>query len=533
MKLQESLDELPAVLDSLATHVDAAAITRAREVAQRAEERRGQEMEATVIAFAGATGSGKSSLINALVGHSVARVAAQRPTTAAPLAVGAAANNIVGMLNIPQRVQTSANPLGCEGGASVVLVDLPDIDSIEAAHRSVASQLIARADVLVWVADPQKYADAILHEDYLRHMGEHADIMVAVLNQADRLSPSDRPGVVRDFSRLLEADGVSRRVFVTSAATGEGIAELRSALCSIAQGRHAAALRMAADIRTAARDVMSAIESDGGSADFSSSDAASSGRSRVVHDVMKAAGAGVASEAAAGSYRVRARRATGWPPARLIRRVDPLQRLHLMSGNNTRPAAAVGASNIRTAPAVHVQAEASMVRYAVRVSAALPVTWRMALENDVRKEMSAVLASCDQAIAGVDVESQRRPHWWALLNALQWFSFGVGMAGALWLLGLWIADAVRWPTGEIPTWGVLPVPTVLLMAGVVSGIVWSILSRLGVAHGARFVSRRVAATLERDIARLLDQKFFAKIDSQISLYRTCRGTLRELAQTTV
>jgi len=40
----------------------------------------------TVVALAGATGSGKSSLFNQLIGTEVARIGARRPTTATPTA---------------------------------------------------------------------------------------------------------------------------------------------------------------------------------------------------------------------------------------------------------------------------------------------------------------------------------------------------------------------------------------------------------------------------------------------------------------
>ena len=70
----------------------------------------------------------------------------------------------------------------------LVLLDLPDYDSVERAHRREVDRVVELADLLVWVTDPQKYADAALHDGYLRPLAGHGEAMVVVLNQADRLT---------------------------------------------------------------------------------------------------------------------------------------------------------------------------------------------------------------------------------------------------------------------------------------------------------------------------------------------------------
>ena len=50
-------------------------------------------------------------------------------------------------------------------------------------------RLVQLVDMMIWVVDPQKYADAALHDRYLRPLAQHADVMMIVLNQADRLDP--------------------------------------------------------------------------------------------------------------------------------------------------------------------------------------------------------------------------------------------------------------------------------------------------------------------------------------------------------
>ncbi|MET0818508.1 MAG: ABC transporter, partial [Solirubrobacteraceae bacterium] len=59
----EALDEAAAIAGD---RLDADAVTEAQDVVRRAGERLGHGMEATVVAPAGPTGAGKSTLFNAL-----------------------------------------------------------------------------------------------------------------------------------------------------------------------------------------------------------------------------------------------------------------------------------------------------------------------------------------------------------------------------------------------------------------------------------------------------------------------------------
>ena len=113
----------------------------------------------------------------------------------------------------------------------MVLLDLPDHDSTELSHRLEVDRLVQLVDVLVWVVDPQKYADAALHDRYLRPLASHADVMMVVLNQADRLTEADRERCLADLRRLLAAEELpSVPVLAASAETGYGVLELRAQL---------------------------------------------------------------------------------------------------------------------------------------------------------------------------------------------------------------------------------------------------------------------------------------------------------------
>ena len=131
----------------------------------------------------------------------------------------------------------------------LLLLDLPDHDSVLTASLSTVDRLTKLADMLVFVLDPQKYADAAVHHRYLIPMAGHASVITVVLNQIDLLSPEQVKDCEQDLRRLLDAEGLhDARVVVTSAATGEGVPDLRRALIETVIARQAAVQRIGADV---------------------------------------------------------------------------------------------------------------------------------------------------------------------------------------------------------------------------------------------------------------------------------------------
>ena len=92
---------------------------------------------------------------------------------------------------MPRRHTRSSRRRRAPAGG-LVLLDLPDFDSVQLDHRLEVDRLVELVDLLVWVLDPQKYADGALHDRYLRPLAGHAGVMLVVLNQIDRLDPAAR-----------------------------------------------------------------------------------------------------------------------------------------------------------------------------------------------------------------------------------------------------------------------------------------------------------------------------------------------------
>jgi GTP-binding protein EngB required for normal cell division len=230
-------------------------VTNAETLLRRSGERMRMSAVHTVVALAGGTGSGKSSLFNALAGAAFSPAGVMRPTTkhlhacvwgmegAAPL---------LDWLSVQRRHRYARASALDEGEASLtglLLLDLPDHDSVVTGSAAMVDRLVKLADMLVWVLDPLKYADASVHQRYLVPLAGHAAVTTVVLNQADTLTPDQVADCTADLRRLLDTEGLLETpVLVTSAATGAGLDELRRTLAAAVAARRAATDRITADI---------------------------------------------------------------------------------------------------------------------------------------------------------------------------------------------------------------------------------------------------------------------------------------------
>ncbi|MGH8914680.1 MAG: GTPase [Acidimicrobiia bacterium] len=169
-----------------------------------------------VVALAGGTGSGKSSLFNALAGEEVALTGGIRPMTVQPLALvpATSAGSMSGYLEaigITERVEHDGPPWLC-------LIDLPDTDSVHMDHRQQVDELLPRVDLVIWVTDPEKYRDASLHRGHLRPLAPYRQQFLFVINQVDRVDDEDTTAIVEDLKKALVEDGIEDPVVITTSA---------------------------------------------------------------------------------------------------------------------------------------------------------------------------------------------------------------------------------------------------------------------------------------------------------------------------
>ncbi|GAA2487536.1 50S ribosome-binding GTPase [Terrabacter carboxydivorans] len=573
--------ELSMALVSGADELDPTGVAVARRVVDKAVERSGITGDHTVVALAGATGSGKSSLFNALVGADVATIGARRPTTSRPTAglwgdsdaselldwLGVAARHVVDTqvppapvtpgkpgasattdggeqadrCAKPAKVGRPATSGGLGDGAVVgsldglVLLDLPDFDSRELEHRREAERVLELVDVFVWVTDPQKYADARLHDEFVSLLSQHDAVTLAVLNQSDRLSPDAVKTLTQDLSKLLVADGVTdAKVLATSTVTGQGIPELKQRLANAVAGHAASRQRLKADIIGAATRLRPGVGD-------TEAEVGRVPRDELDASLARAAGVPIVLDAVARDYRREAFAHTGWLFARWTKgfAADPLRRLRLdrtggrppihveIDGADVR--ALLGRSSIPAPTASTVSAVDLATRGFVReASAGLPVPWAQAAEDAVDRGEGTLTDSLDRAVIGTSLRA-RRPVWWFVVNILQWVLGLVALAGLVWYAVLWGFALLQLPRPETPSVGILPLPLVMVVVGVIVGIGLGVLSRWWARVGARHRRTVVAQRLTESVATVADEHILIPVDEVLMRHRETREHLEAAA----
>ena len=510
----EALQQAAALGESIA---DPAALRSALAVVDRAGERLGHGLEHTVVALAGATGSGKSSLFNALSGAELSQAGVLRPTTSRATAStwGADASPLLDWLDVPTRHAIAAT--GELDG--LVLLDLPDHDSTAAAHRIEVDRLVELVDLVVWVLDPQKYADAAVHRRYLAPLATHDDVLLVVLNQIDRLTGPERTACLGDLRRLLAQDGLPQvSVEGVSARTWEGVDALKGVLSERVSRRLTALDRLAVDVDRAAAALSAGCGSNAGALAVPAAD-----RAQLVDALSSAAGVDRVVAAVDGSYRAQAGARTGWPLTRWLRRLrpDPLRRLHLGTGEPS-------AARTSLPPATPVQS--ARVTIAVRtvvdrLTEDLPAEWGSALRVEAAERSAQVPERLDAAIAGTDTSVGRRPYWWAFVGLLQQVLMVVAVVGGLWLAGLAALSYLRMDLFSTPDLGRLPLPTVLLAGGLILGLLVAFVAAAVAGVGARRRAARVRRRLHHSVAEVADSEVLQPVEQLAGRHRDFCGAL--------
>ena len=509
--LDRRLTALREAADLADGRLEEAHVEAARAVVEKAGARLGLGLESTVVALAGPTGVGKSQLFNVLAGAELATVGRRRPTTSAGQAAiwGEGGDALLDWLEIGRRHRVDA-----DGLRGLVLLDLPDFDSVESAHRVEAERVVALADLVLWVVEPQKYADASLHDRYLRPLATHAGAMAVVLNQADLLSPVDVVAWRKDMERLLETDGVrGLPLAVVSARTGDGVGDLRRMLGERVAARDAAVARLAADLDRAAGPL--AAGCDGKAQGIRRED-----HKQLLSALEEAAGVPTVVRAVGDAHRRRGALATGWPFVRWVRRFrpDPLRRLHLSDSPQR---------HVRTSMPPPTDVQRAQVASAARqladgAASGLPEPWPRLVRAAATTSDNRAADRLDRAVAGADLSSSR-PRWWRLAGMLQSLLALATVAGAVWLLALavfgWlrIEDVVPLPELEG-----IPIPTWLVLGGVGAGIGLAFLARLVNGAGAKRRARRAGRSLRDEIQTVAQELVLDPVEQELDVHaRLC------------
>jgi GTP-binding protein EngB required for normal cell division len=536
-QLVERLEALQRFLRVVDPYLPDSDLVAAHTLVERAGTRLQLSQDHTVVALAGSTGSGKSSLFNALARLKLSPVGVRRPTTGVAHACVwgplEPANRLLDWIGVlPRQRFVRESPLDGDDEAALrglVLLDLPDFDSVERGHRLEVDRLLGLVDQVIWVVDPQKYGDRILHSAYLRQFRQHADITIVVLNQADRLSTADTEIVLTDLKRLIDEDGLTGApVLATSAKQPGMLSELRAALEKTVAERQAALRRLSGDLDTVSEELADMIGPP------AAEDEVDRATVKQLSDSL-AASAGVAAvaEATAHAYRHRAAASTGWPLVRGLRKLrpDPLKRLHLdtpVPGDAATPTdvEVVPRTSLPEADAAQKSAVGLSVRgVAARAAAPLPAVWAPALTSAARSRAADLPDALDRAVAKTDLGMARKPIWWRAVGLLQWTFTLVAVAGLGWLIAGYAVRALGLPALNHPKVGAVPLPTLMLLGGLLLGLLLWLLMKPIVHWRARRARRRAEQRLRAAITEVAREYVVAPVREVLNAYAQAREAL--------
>ncbi|HXW47782.1 MAG TPA: GTPase [Streptosporangiaceae bacterium] len=452
-------------------------IAEASALLTRAGERLMLSAEHTVVALAGGTGSGKSSLFNRLAGAEFSAVGVTRPVTSDVHACvwGVAGSGpLLEWVGVPRRyryARSSALDSGEQSMNGLVLLDMPDHDSVMGHATDQVDRLVGLSDLMIWVLDPQKYADRAVHRRFLVPLAGHSEVVAVVLNQSDLLAPVQVEECVGDLRRLLDSENLHDvQVLVTSAATGAGVEELRKLLIDTVSARRASAARIAADVDKVVAGFRPYGELSDDGPDAAVPTIPAGAAARLASDFAAAAGVAAIGDSVRSARELRAMDYIGWPVSWMAERVttrDPVRKIRLgkiweeLRGVTTGPAGAQRA-----------EIDNSLTELADQVTPPLPPPWSRTVRAAVRSrtdEIPPVLGGEIGAALPAEASGER---WWRVAGIAQGLLLGLSLVGLAWF-GALLAIGVFGAASGVPMvftdrW-LLPVAVLLVVVALLAG----------------------------------------------------------------
>jgi len=495
-------------------------LSDSEDVLARAGERMRLSPSHTVVVLAGGTGSGKSALFNRLAGADFSTVGVTRPVTRDAHACiwgDAIPGALLEWLGVPARnrySRASALDTGEEDLAGLVLLDLPDHDSVVSHATGLVDHLVNLADVMIWVLDPQKYADAAVHRRFLVPLAGHSDVLAVVLNHSDLLAASQIDDCVSDLRRLLDSEDLHEvPILVTSAVTGAGLEELRKLLIEGVAARRAAAARISADVdRVVARfaPYTGDVDAVAGGVPAASAD-------HLVEQFSVAAGVSAVGDALGSARELRAADFVGWPIAWLVQRLtgrDPLRKMRLGRLWNELRSVTAGPSGAQQA-----EIDNALTELGDQLAGPLPKPWNRTVRAAVRSGADRIPAAVGSAIGESLPDEDSVSWWWRLAGVWQGLLLGAFAVCLAWMVAIVVLGAFHPMTAPpalfsdlslLPWLGAIAVATLLLGALTSSACMsWA-------RKTAERESTTVTADMRHRIASLASEAVIVSAEQELS-----------------
>jgi GTP-binding protein EngB required for normal cell division len=510
--------------------LDADRLNAARDVVARATDRLACSLGHTVVAFAGASGSGKSSLFNVIAGLGLSPVSVRRPTTVSTVACVwdpagiATARPLLDRINVPRRQQVvRQSPLDRvaeDDLTGLVLLDLPDYDSAVRNHRAEVDRAVGLADAIIWVTDPQKYADAIWHDRYLRGLAHHAEVQLVLLNQIDKLPEPDASTCVEDLSQLLAGEGLAEvPVIAVSARAGIGLAALRAKLVELTARGDVALRRLSADVDRVIAELADDClgpESEAVRNGAEPGVLPDASRDQITARLEQAAGLDALADTVTNAYLRRAEAATGSVPLTIWRSRRERARVRRLSGPVRAAAEPAPAPVQRTGAETAV---AELVETAVRD---MPQAWGEAVRAIGESSTGELIETLDATLANTVVRAETSTRWWVPARACQWACLTGVLAGVVGTIALVAPDMDH----ALPRLDGLPDPVWLLAIGALGSALVSLLSRLARRRAAFRLRESMVATVRERIDHAVTALVVEPVREELARYREMREEYR-------
>jgi len=531
-RLAPRLSALTKIVELGPGRLDQKLLSEAEALLLLAGDRLKLSSEHTVVALAGGTGSGKSSLFNAMSGLELSPTGVRRPTTARTHACvwgleGAAP--LLDWLQIQWRhrfARASALDKGESQLHGLILLDLPDHDSIRALTDTEADRLIGLADLVVWVLDPQKYADASTHRRYVTELAGHEAVTVFALNQADRLAPEELAELVIDLNDLLRREGVEHpSVVPTSAVTGRGVESLKSVVAGAVSRRRAAIHKLEADLHRLMQRLTKSMPVGEALAAPASVDEAR--RMGLTDALCDAVGVPAVGEAMENVYAERSRQWVGWPYLRWVDKLrpDPIKSLRLEDiGDEIRgiTTGSVSAQSAEVTNAVQALADGLTV--------GMHPVWNTAVHRAARSQLAQLPQALTTSLTEVAPQLDRIPGWWRALKVWQYVlvaAFGLGVA---WLLaGLLLPGGLPSSLQLVGDTEALPWVGLMTLSVLGLGALSGIASRNFVELGASKERERLEREMRRRVAGIAEKMVVEPVETELARHHAFYTAMRGLS----
>ncbi|MEV4254504.1 ABC transporter [Spirillospora sp. NPDC049652] len=524
--LTARLDALDRITTAGAGRLDAALLDDAAVLLDRAGQRLRLSGDHTVVTLAGGTGSGKSSLFNALCGLELSPTGMRRPMTSRAHACVwglDGAGPLLDWLDVDKRhryARASALDLqrADDSLQGLVLLDLPDHDSIQAMHRAEVDRFVTVADLLIWVVDPQKYADAALHRNYIVPFAKHAGVTLIVLNQIDRLAPDEVAECVTDLRRLLEAEGLAKpRIVTTSAVSEEGVRGLREVLVDTVAARQVRSDRLVVDVTDIGERF---VPYKGDSEPPTAVDEPH--RDGLKRALTDAAGAPAVAEAMESAYELRAADFIGWPVLSMIARLrsDPLRRMRLGELREELRGAFTGPTGAQQG-----EVDTALLDVTDGIVTGLPPAWARSVRAAARRHAADLPEELGEAMKEALPDFNQVPRWWWLVKTWQYFLVLVSVLGLAWiglLVAYGAAHVAKAPSGWVGEAGLIPYVAVLVVCTLGMGWLTTATCRNLVALSSAKHGERMERHMRDRIAVVAEQKVLEPITEELALYAAFR-----------